>query len=110
IARRHFCPSGSAARVMSWPLRPSPQGELAMFAIAYPQPTVLPLNALRSLGARLLGAFFSGRSKPIAPGETEFDAVIAAARSAFGPLEIRLERGHIRYAGAPGADALLGEM
>ena len=81
-----------------------------MSAIAYPQPTVLPLNALRSLGARLLGAFVPGRSRLIAPNETEVDAVIAAARSAFGPLEIRLERGQVRYAGASGADALLGEM
>ena len=80
-----------------------------MSAIAYPQPTVLPLNALRSLG-RLLRAFVSGRSKPKAPRESEFDAVIAAARSAFGPLEIRLERGYVRYAGASGAAALLGEM
>ena len=80
-----------------------------MSVIAYPQPTVLPLYALRSLGARL-GGFISGRSRPTAPSEAEIDAVIAAARSAFGPLEIRLERGHVRYAGAPGADALLGEM
>jgi hypothetical protein len=83
-----------------------------MSATTYLQPPVLAGSVLRSLGrglSRLRSAVDLARSPRAASQETETDAMIAAARSAFGPLEIRIEAGRVRYAAASGAEALLGD-